>query len=138
MQKEEVIEKFKKKEINWETIADFIHQLQKKPKPKNPEKVKGAIKEFQEDPEVIKVLACVAQDVQERWLRTYQDSKWINQELLKAVNYYSIHSNKTPRSARGWSHSLTTWLSRGFEYKRRGDVRSPRRKGIGEILGGNE
>ena len=52
------------------------------------------------------------------WLKTYENNAaWIEQELLKAMTYLEANPQKRPKS--NWARFLGSWLSRGWEYRRK-------------------
>jgi hypothetical protein len=77
-----------------------------------------------QDPFTDPLVSQVSKAVQEGWLATYPDPAWLKLELKKAVNYTRANPRKTPKSPRGWSAFLTSWLNRAWEYQRRRETGS--------------
>jgi len=67
----------------------------------------------------------VSTHTQNLWITTYHDVDWIKTELLKAYTYYTTNKRKAPKSPKGWSLAFSGWLSRGWEYHRKGISTEP-------------
>lgn len=90
----------------------------------------GAIPEFSASPVVKEFLerAEIRVRTQSLWLQTYEDPGWISQELLKMLAWLENNPQRRPKTQRGYSTFMSTWLSRGWEYRRRAGPASPPEK----------
>lgn len=79
----------------------------------------GAIDGLQEDAEVLAFLETVKHDAQERWLKLYPDIDWVKREILKMIAWLENNPKKRPKSPRGKSGFITSWLARGWEQYRK-------------------
>lgn len=80
---------------------------------------RGAIADFEGDKEIENLLRHVTADTQRIWVKLYTDVGWIQSELLRAKLYYRDNPRKEPKSDRGWSQALTSWLGRGWSFRAR-------------------
>jgi hypothetical protein len=74
----------------------------------------GAASELGSDPKVAKVLADrkVSAKTQLSWLDAYPDTRWIQQEILKAVAWETANPKKKKRH---FARFMGGWLSRGWD-----------------------
>lgn len=64
-----------------------------------------------------KLLVKVKKEVQEGWIKAYQDAEWLKMELGKAEVWLSANPKKKPKG--DGSRFLTNWLARGWESYRK-------------------
>lgn len=70
-----------------------------------------------EDPPMPKELdfnILVSDNIKKRWLELYPDQEFIKREMLKAKNWCEINPIKKPRTEKGWSRFLSSWLEKGW------------------------
>lgn len=63
------------------------------------------------------VLSSLSEHTKRRWMALYEDSDWIKRELVKAIGWYFDNPRKKPKSVRGWSMALSSWLERSWSKK---------------------
>lgn len=51
------------------------------------------------------------------WLRTYDDDAWVRMEIQKAIGWCADNPSRKPKSQ--WGRFVSSWLSRGWEYRRK-------------------
>lgn len=77
-------------------------------KNKNKEEIKYSIHKNLEDPVLSKYLEKIKPEVQELWIKTYQDNTWIKNQLLKAISW--MLANNSPK--KDFARFFTNWLNR--------------------------
>jgi len=103
-------------------------------KPSTP---RGPIEALKGDLEVEGLLNKISQPVQARWIKLYEDPPWIKSEILKALTYYDENPRKKSKTDRGWSSTVSGWLSRGWEWKRKKEPGLSKEKSVSDMdLGG--
>jgi hypothetical protein len=99
----------------------------------------GAIPNLANDSDVQKILENINHKTQNLWIKTYGDTKWIEQEILKAITWLELNPTRKPK---GKNHArfLGNWFSRGWEKHRKTLVsKQPSTyKGIAELLAEEE
>lgn len=50
-----------------------------------------------------------------RWLKLYENSEFIERELVKAFGWYQDNRHRMPKSLQGWCKALSSWLDRSWE-----------------------
>ena len=65
------------------------------------------------------VLSSLGEEKANAWRELYNhDEEFILRELRKAWQYYALDNpSKKPKSRRGWSQCLSSWLERGWSYR---------------------
>jgi len=79
----------------------------------------GAIDSFSGDAEVLGFLSDIKHDAQARWLKLYPEADWLMREFLKMVAWLENNPKKKPKSPRGKTSFITSWLASGWEKYRK-------------------
>lgn len=73
----------------------------------------GAIQQFENDAFVKDFLINVSKKSQESWLKLYP-VEYVTREIVKADEWLSRNPRRAPKSTKGWSTFMTSWLNRGW------------------------
>lgn len=79
------------------------------------------IHEFLNDPFTNAFLEKVGIEVQESWVKTYEDAEWIKFQVKEAVGWIFANKSKAPKS--NFAKFFTSWLSRSWEWKRKNNLK---------------
>jgi len=69
------------------------------------------------DPLTQEFLKSIKAEVQEAWVKTYEDVEWIRHELRQAIAWCKANPARQPKS--NFARFFTAWLSRGWERHRK-------------------
>lgn len=73
---------------------------------------KSSFVEFNNETDLINSISGSTRD---RWAKLYNhDAEFIEREVIKAFEYYQNKPHKTPKTLRGWTQALSSWLERGW------------------------
>lgn len=57
----------------------------------------------------------IPEQTKQRWSKLYEQD-FINREVVKAFGWYQDNQRKKPKTIKGWSMALSSWLERGWKY----------------------
>lgn len=92
--------------------------------------------EIRSSPKDLKsLLEVVGEKNKTSWAEIYPDAEFIRRELLKALLYYENNPRKKPKSKRGWTQAMNSWLARGWSWHVK-TIPSEKKKSssIGEVV----
>ena len=60
-------------------------------------------------------LVCgLSEKTRRRWAALYHDEVFCQREIIKAFGYYENNPRKKPKTVRGWTQALSSWLERSW------------------------
>lgn len=79
------------------------------------------------------IFNAIGQNTKERWARLYPKD-YLEREFIKCVGYYFDNGRKRPKSVKGWSQAISSWLERGWKNFAKDQLPSEKNLSIEEIL----
>lgn len=89
------------KEEEKEVISTVVQKSTPMPSPESPDDL----------------LKIISEKTQKTWATLYADPEFISRELIKAFSYYDNNPRKKPKSKRGWTAAINSWLERGWSWR---------------------